>query len=435
MGALRLYRAATRAQPPAARIRAMSRGQLQVSVTLFAALFAAQAAVIAMSPVLAQAAADLDVSVARAGQLRTVTGAAAGITALVLSTNVVRVALRRQLLAAAALLAVASLGSAAAPGYALLALAQVPVGIAVAVLTTAGTLAAADWVPEELRTRTLSWALVGQPAAWIVGMPLIGVVGEHGWRYGWLALPFTGAVAAIVLVTRSDATGSSPPARRAGVVAVLRDRPVAIWLGSELLANAAWAGTLVFAGAFFETIHGTLGVETGALLAAAAVAYVAGNLTCRRLTRRDPARILVLLAGGSAIADAAFLGAGCGTLGSATLFSAAAFLVGGRTLVSSAYAVSLPVERRGAATSLRAATMQFGYFLGSSLGGVALAAGGYRALGVVMGGMFLAGALLLARVAGARSALTTTSTIPRSSRGALTWRRPSPGALRRNSQY
>ena len=168
----------------------------------------------------------------------------------------------------------------------------------------------------------------------------------------------------------------------------------------------------LFAGAFFETAHGTRGVETGALLAAAAVAYVAGNLTSRRLTRRDPARVLVLLASASAIADAAFLAAGCGILGSVTLFSAAAFVVGGRTLISSAYAVSLPVERRGAATSLRAATMQFGYFLGSSLGGVALAAGGYRALGAVMGGMFLAGALLLARVAGARSALTTAHRLP-----------------------
>ena len=69
-------------------------------------------------------------------------------------------------------------------------------GVAVAALTTAGTLAAAEWVSPALRTRTLSWALIGQPAAWIVGMPLIGLLGERSWRYGWLALPLAAALAA-----------------------------------------------------------------------------------------------------------------------------------------------------------------------------------------------------------------------------------------------
>src|SRR6478609_5524336 len=160
-----------------------------LSVALFLCLFSAQAALIAMSPVLADAANDLHVSTAAAGQLRTITGLAAGITALVLGAVAGRVGLGRQLLAASALLALASIASAAAPTFALLAVAQLPVGVAVAVLTTAGTLAAAEWVAPELRTRTLSCALVGQPAAWIVGMPLVGSLGERSWRLGWLALP------------------------------------------------------------------------------------------------------------------------------------------------------------------------------------------------------------------------------------------------------
>ena len=58
-----------------------------------------------------------------------------------------RLGLGRRLLAASALLALGSLASAAAPSFLLLALAQVPVGVAVAALTTSGTLAAAEWVP------------------------------------------------------------------------------------------------------------------------------------------------------------------------------------------------------------------------------------------------------------------------------------------------
>ncbi|MGZ4314711.1 MAG: MFS transporter, partial [Gaiellaceae bacterium] len=172
----------------------MRDGYGAVSVALFLCLFAGQAAVIAMSPVLAEVASNLHVSTAAAGQLRTITGLAAGITALMLGAFAGRLSLGRQLLAASALLALGSLASAAAPSFALLALAQLPVGVAVAALTTAGTLAAAEWVSPEMRTRTLSWALVGQPAAWIVGMPLIGLLGERSWRYGWLALPLAASV-------------------------------------------------------------------------------------------------------------------------------------------------------------------------------------------------------------------------------------------------
>ena len=92
-----------------------------------------------LSPVLAQVAADLDVSTAAAGQLRTVAGVASGTAALILafSKTARRATLRDLLVAGAALLAVASLASAAAPGYAALAAAQVLVGVAVALLVTA----------------------------------------------------------------------------------------------------------------------------------------------------------------------------------------------------------------------------------------------------------------------------------------------------------
>ena len=71
-----------------------------------------------MSPVLAQAASDLHVSTAAAGQLRTITGLAAGITALTLGAVAGRIGLGRQLLLASGLLALASVGSAAAPSFA-----------------------------------------------------------------------------------------------------------------------------------------------------------------------------------------------------------------------------------------------------------------------------------------------------------------------------
>jgi predicted MFS family arabinose efflux permease len=371
-------------------------GYARVSVTLFAALFASQAALIAMSPVLAKAASDLHVSTAAAGQLRTVTGLAAGLTALTLGAVTARAALGRLLLGASGLLAVGSLASALAPGYPLLVAAQLPVGVAVAVLTSVGTLAAAEWVHPDLRTRALSWALVGQPAAWIVGMPLVGLLGERSWRYGWLALPLAAAIAAGLLA--APRAGRRPAASRpARVSAAVRDRTIARWLASELLANSAWAGTLVFAGALFTESYGSSTAVTGCLLAVAAAAYVAGNLACRRLVQREPRAVLVLFASSLALVDGLFGMARVDVLGSAALLAGAGFLAGGRTLVTSAFALSTPPDVRPAITSLRAATMQLGYFVGSLVGGAALATGGYGALGLAMGLCFAGAAATLAR--------------------------------------
>ncbi|HUF02199.1 MAG TPA: hypothetical protein VMN35_07225 [Gaiellaceae bacterium] len=67
-----------------------------VSAMLFLSLFAGQAGLIAITPVLPQLAGDFDLSIAAAGQLRTVTGLVAGVTALGLGVVAGRIGLGRQ---------------------------------------------------------------------------------------------------------------------------------------------------------------------------------------------------------------------------------------------------------------------------------------------------------------------------------------------------
>jgi MFS transporter, DHA1 family, inner membrane transport protein len=369
-------------------------GHRTVSAILFLSLFAGQAGAMALSPVLAEVARDLGVSTAAAGQLRTIAGLVAGLTALALGRVGGRVGLGRQLLAGSALLALGSLASAGAPTFMLLAVAQVPVGAGIAILTTAGTLAAAEWVPPERRASVLSWALIGQPAAWIVGMPLIGLIGERSWRYAWLVLPLGGAVLAGATVARRSAAPSvqTPPAR---LRAALAAPGLARWVFGELLANTAWAGTLVYAGALFVESYRASTELTGAVLAIGAGAYVAGNLALRRLAGREPRGSLVALSLALAATTALFGAVRSSLAISTVLFSAAALAAGGRTFISSAFGLTVPVELRPGAMAMRAASMQFGYFGGSFLAGTALAVGGYPALGSVVGLLFLGGAAML----------------------------------------
>jgi predicted MFS family arabinose efflux permease len=360
---------------------------------LFLCLFASQSAVIAMAPSLSSAAADLDVSISAAGQLRTITGLVAGVTALALGLIARRLSLGRQLVAGTVLLAVGAAASAVAGSYAVLALAQVPVGIGVAVLTTAAVVAAAEWAPPESRTAVLSWTLNGQPAAWIVGMPILGSV---GWRLGWLVLPLVAAVAAALFLLRRVAQPETAPSI-APVRIVLRDRTVTRWLASELLANAGWAGTLVYSGAVFSETYGISTATTGVLLAIGATGYVAGNLSARRPAGDPSADKLALLALALVLTVGCFGMARTSVAVSTVLFAAAAFAAGARTLVASAYGLSVAPAFRTSLTSLRAATMQFGYFLGSIAGGLALATGGYEAVGLTMSCFFLLAAATVSR--------------------------------------
>ena len=373
-------------------------GHRAVSVVLFLCLFAAQSGAIALSPVLVEVADDLDVSTASAGQLRTIAGLVAGVTALVLPRVGGRIGLERQLLGGAMLLALGSLMSAAAPSLTLLAAAQVPVGAGIATLTTAGTLAAAAWVPPAQRPAVLGFALVGQPAAWIVGQPLIGLVAEDSWRLAWLVLPLSAALLAGAAVGGRRGEQVPPmPARH--LRAALATPGLRKWLAAELLANTAWAGTLVYAGSLFVESYGTSTELTGAVLAIGAGAYVAGNFALRRFVQRDAARLLVGLAVALAVASVLFGASRPSLAVSTALFSVAAFAAGGRTFISSAFGLAAPPELRPGAMAMRAASMQFGYFSGSFVAGTALALGGYPALGLTIGLFFLAAA---ATVAGRR---------------------------------
>ncbi len=366
----------------------------RVSAILFLCLFAGQAGLIALSPVLVEVASNLGVSTAAAGQLRTISGLAAGLTALCLAAVSRRLQLRQLLVGGSILLAAGSLASAAAPNFAVLALVQPVIGVAVAVLVTAGTAAVAEWTPPEERARVLSWALIGNPAAWIIGMPIAGLVGGASWRYAWLGLPLVGAVVAACAAATAPRSAPSGAAR-GGLLAALSDRNVNRWALGELLANSAWIGLLVYSGALFTESYGTSTVRTGVVLALAAVAFAAGNLTSRRHADGDLRHRLVALALAMAVIVPLFGIVRPSSAVSAGLFAVAAFLGGARTLLGNAFGLQAAPERRVAVMATRAAANQFGYFVGSAVGGIALAAAGYPGLAIVLGLLFVAAAAAL----------------------------------------
>lgn len=372
------------------RLRAVRRFLVAPSVALFLCLFASQAGVLVLSPVLVEIAGDFGTSTAAVGQLRAITGLVAGVTALVLGRFAGRAALRDLLIGGATLLAVGSLLSAVAPTFWFLGVAQIPIGVGIAVLLSAGVAGAGEWAPPGERVHVLSWALVGPPVAWIVGMPVIGVVAEQSWRLAFVAMPL--AASALALLALALCAAGPPVSRVAGteVIRLVRERMVGAWALGELLAFSAWTGILVYAGALFIESYDASTTTTGLVLAAGAVAYVPGNMLARRFVERSTRTILISFALASAAAALVFGAWRPALAASACVFAVLGFLGGGRTLAGSMFGLDATGDRKLAVMSLRAAAVQFGYLIGAAVGGIALTVAGYAALGLVFAVLFAA---------------------------------------------
>ncbi len=354
-------------------------------------VFTSQAAVLVLSPILVEIAQDLHVSTAVAGQLRIFAAPVAALVAVLLARFSGAAPLKWILLASTLLVAVGSLASAAAPSFLALALGQLPLWIGVAGLVAGGVGAAGVWSTPDVRGSVVARALAGAPAAWVAGMPLIGLVAGASWRFAFLAVPLPAAIvtAGLVLASRpSEARRDS-----ASLPALLREPGARSWAFGELLAMSAWAGTLVFSGVLFIETYGTSPKVTGLLLAAVAVAYLGGNALGGHIrgdcySRRALARANVVAA--AAIALTWILTPN--VFVTLSLFAAAGVVVAARTVIGTTYGFALAGERKLEVGAARAAITHLGYLGGSLLGGATLAVGGRAAAGIAFGLLFLVAA-------------------------------------------
>jgi len=369
----------------------MPDGPRAVGATLLAALAASQSALVVLNPLLPDVARDLDVSIATAGQLRTVSGLAAGAAALMTGLLAARLGLRELLLGGVVTLACGSLLSAAAPAFWILAVAQAIAGVGIGISYSAAVAAAAEWSGPGERSRVLAIALLGPPLAWIVGMPLVGVLGEASWRVAWLVVPVAMATVAGALVLERARTPPAPA--RAGLRTVLAQPGVARWSVGELFAFSGWAGALVYMGALLVESYDLSIAATGLALGFGALVYVPGNLLFRRWVDSRSRLLLVVLALSAAVTVAVVGAVRPSVWFSVAVFSLLCFIAGGRTLAGSARGLGLAPELRLGVTGVRTAALQSGYFVGAAVGGVALALGGYGVLGLAFAVLFVGAAI------------------------------------------
>ena len=197
-------------------------------------------------------------------------------------------------------------------------------------------------------------------------------------------------IAAAVLARR---TPGAPASSRADLRAVLAHPGVLRWSSGELLAFSAWAGSLVFVGALFVESYGLSERATGFALGMGALVYLPGNLFFRRLLGEHEPLLLVLLPLAAAVTVAVLGVVRPSAWFTLAVFSVLSFIAGGRTLAGSARGLELAPALRLGVTGVRTAALQLGYFVGAAAGGIALATGGYSALGLTFAAIFVGAAL------------------------------------------
>lgn len=375
-------------------------GKRRLSAALFVAFFSAQAAFVVLAPTLPDVAREFGISVASAGELRTAAAISGVVVAVALTPLAGAVGVRRLLIGGLAALSAGAAICAAAPELAVLALGQIVVGAGVACVLSAGLAAATEWPAPEQRPDVLAWATVGQPAAWVVGMPVVGVLSELGWRWGWVIVPAAALPAMLALPRQGAPTpGASGRPRRAW-----RDPGVRRWAAGELLAYAGWGGTLVFAGALLAESYDVGANTVGLLLGAAALAYFPGTFAARKRLDHDLGPMLATLALGLAAGSIVFGLVRPAPWVSTATFAALVLLAGARGIAGSAFGVNAAPADKVAIGGIRSAALQLGYLLGAAGGGMALEIGGYPALGLTLGTFFAAAAVphLIPGIAAAR---------------------------------
>ena len=269
------------------------RGRLLLPLVL--ATIATQATLFTLVPLVVAIGDDLDASVSAVGQARSILSITAVLVSLAVGPLIDRRGVRPLVLWGGALGVAGSAAAAAAPSLPFFFAAQLPLGAAVACLLSAGFAGVAAYFDHADAPWAMGYVVGAQSIAWIAGNPVIGVLEDSlSWRAGYV-VPAVACLAAALAALR--APRGAPPRRGAGsrgIRDVLANLSARSWTVAELVAYAAWAAELTYAGAFYIQTYGLSEATVGLLLAIAPLAFMAATLGTERLTQRVRRRSLIV---------------------------------------------------------------------------------------------------------------------------------------------
>lgn len=281
---------------------APTRAPALLILSLSAANFAIGMAAFVVIGVLSPVAEDFALSSAEAGFVVTAYALAYSVASPVLVAMTGGAERRRVLTAGLVLVALATLGSAAAPTAEALFLGRVFTAIGAGLVTPVASAVAAAASPPERRGKALAAAFFGLTLAQVVGVPAGAWVGyTFGWRAVFAATTGLALIALLLIRLHVPARMPFQPTSLAALGAALTDRRAVLALLFTVFTLGAIYVVYTYAAPLLEARMGWGRDGVSLFLLIFGVGAVAGNLLGGWLTDRIGAYATLMLVGGAQI--------------------------------------------------------------------------------------------------------------------------------------
>lgn len=361
--------------------------------------------------------ADLGVSDGTAGLMVTVPGLVAGFCAPLVTVGAGRLDRRWVLVGLIALMAVANIVAAVAPGFGVLLAARVLVGVSVGGFWAIAGGLAVRLVPERHVGRATALVFGGVPTASVLGVPAGTLLGDlGGWRFAFAAV---GGLGVLTLAALLLLLPPLPPKRTitfAQLPALLRrNRAVRAGVAVTFLVVTGQFAAYTFVRPILQDVSGVDAGLVSTLLLGYGVAGVAGNFLAGA---RDPHRTLLAVGGVLAVV-LALIATVPGAVAGTVLLLAWGLVYGGVSVSLQSWMIKAAPDEAEAASSLMVAMFNLAIAAGALTGGLAVD-------GIAAPAAPLAGAVLMA-LAAVTVWVTSTSRRARA-RAREEWAREGAGA-------
>lgn len=368
------------------------------------ATIASQSSMASIPPLFVGISDSYDTTIGTVGQVRSISALTAVLATLLVGGWLHKRGARPVMLVGGVFGALGAAMSALAPSLLVFGAAQAITGIGICFLLSAGFAGAGEFFAAGARDWAIGWVVALQSLAWIVGVPVVGVLADaFSWHYGFLvpmAFCLIATAAALLFAPRLN-----PDLRagdeRTGLLAALADRGGRRWTIGEFLAFAVWTGEITYIAAFYSEQFDLSEAWVGVLLPLGSLAFMVGSTAAGRLGARWSKRALL-------ISSTLAMG-----LIAATLFNFHPLLAvtlalaigmgiaaGLRAAGSSTLALDQLPDKPGAMMAARTGAVQIGYLIGAFVGGLIIDSTGFGGLGVFMVVGMAASALVMAGVPG-----------------------------------
>lgn len=342
-------------------------------------------------------ASDFGITEGVAGQVVTATALVGMIAGPGVGLLFPRLDRRRLLIGLLVLALLSNLLTAVAPSYAVVVVARLVLGVAIAGTWSMALAVASHLVLAGQLGRAMSVVNIGVAGATVAAVPLGALISSFaGWRAVFWAVAAATAIAIVLFIIVMPSVPASAGDGLRTLVAVLRSRVVIVGLVGLALLVAGHFGSYTFIRTAAEGVPGLTPTTIAVLLAVYGVGGLLGNLASGLVADRHLGVVMIMV---PLIIAVAIIGFGLSTGSAVLVFAAVAlwgFGFGAIPTMSQTWISRAEPKRVEAAGGLFVATFQLAIALGAALGGLLLDTTDVQTVFLAGGTAVLVGGVLLA---------------------------------------